>query len=181
MTTPEFDFARFPSSSRLEITRILPADQERVWQYLVDPELRKLWFCGGFTGSAPGEDFVMDFDHSRISDSEPPPEVGCGAPIKMVGKIVSFDPPNTLSYDWPGENNETARVTIQLTAEGDDTRLFLVHERLESQEFKRGASAGWHAHLDLLVDLANNRPTRDFWFHYIGLKSQYDQLHSEIA
>lgn len=175
------DYAKFVAPATLEIIRVFPASPDRVWQYLVDPELRKLWFCGGETGSEPGHEFVMDFDHSRISTSAPPEDAGCGDPIVMTGKIVTFDPPRVLAYDWPGEGGDSTLVTIRLSADGENTRLHLTHERLASPDFQRGASAGWHAHLDLLVDLMNDQPARDFWAHHGGLKSEYDRRIDESA
>ena len=171
----ENDFVKL-TAAKLEVTRTLPAKPERVWEYLVDPDLRKLWFCAGETGDQPGGDFVMDFDHTRISDSAPPEGVECGSgPVTMKGTIVTFDPPKVLAYSWPEENGPGTLVTIRLEPKGDDTHLHLVHERLHNAEFLKGASAGWHAHLDLLVDLVSDRPRRDFWIHYAALKSEYDQ------
>ena len=171
----ENEFAKVTMAATLEITRLLPATPERVWDYLVDPELRKLWFCAGETGSQAGEPFVMAFDHSRISESAAPEGIGCGDPIEMEGTITQFEPPSTLAYEWPGEDGLATLVTIRLKPENEGTRLDLTHERLVSSEFRKGASAGWHAHLDLLVDLTNQRPARDFWLHYGKLKLEYDR------
>ncbi|MEL6108441.1 MAG: SRPBCC family protein [Planctomycetota bacterium] len=167
-------FAKLTSPTKLEITRLLPASQRRVWDYLVDPELRKLWFCAGETGSGPGEPFVMDFDHSRLSTQQPPEGIECGDPITMHGMIVTFDPPKELSYNWPDESDGPGTlVTIRLSERDGATELHLTHERLTGPEFRTSASAGWHAHLDLLVDLASGNEPRDFWAHYAQLKSGY--------
>jgi len=173
--TIENDFARLVSPQALEIARVLPAPVDRVWEHLVDPELRKLWFCAGATGTRPGDDFVMDFDHSRISDSDPPPEIGCGDPVVMTGTIVTYDAPSVLAYSWPEEHGTGTIVTIRLKQDGDNTTLTLSHDRLSNPEYQKGASAGWHAHLDLLVDVMNGNERRDFWIHYAALKKQYDQ------
>ncbi len=171
------DSARMVGFAQLEIVRILPASRERVWEYLVDPELRSKWFCAGATGQQPGEPFVMDFDHSRISDSPPPEDVECGDPIVMRGTLTIFEPPHKLEYEWPGhEEDDTSIVTIELTQQGENTRLHLVHSKLTNPEFQKGASAGWHAHLDLLLDLMHRVPVRDFWLHYAEVKSKYDSV-----
>lgn len=167
--------ARLVAPATLEIVRRLPAPIERVWQYIIDPELRGQWFCSGETGSKPGDDFVMAFDHSQLSKTPPPDDAGCGEPTTMIGTILVFDPPNTLSYNWPGDHGGDTVVTIRLAEEGANTKLHLSHERLASPPFQRGASAGWHAHIDLLCDLIHQRPTRDFWVHYVALKTKYDQ------
>ena len=177
------DYAKLTAPAKLEIVRTLPATCERVWQYLVDPELRKQWFCAGATGSKPGEEFVMDFDHTRISNSQPPEGTECGdGPITMRGTITQFDPPNKLAYSWPGEFDEDeSLVEIELTQEGENTRLHLIHSKLTKPEHQKGASAGWHAHLDLLVDLVSGLEARDFWVHYGDLKSKYDENIEQVS
>ena len=66
-------------------------------------------------------------------------------------------------------------MTIRLSEEGENTRLVLTHDRLSSPDYQQGASAGWHAHLDLLSDLMEDRPTRDFWIHFASVKSHYSE------
>lgn len=169
------DFAHLTAPATLEIYRSLPAAPERVWQYLTDPQLRQKWFCAGPTGTAAGEEFVMDFDHSRLSASAPPADAGCGDPIVMRGTIVRFAPPTELAYEWPDEHGGSTLVTIRLTAEDGGTVLHLQHSRLTSPAFRTAASAGWHAHLDLLCDLMADRNARDFWQHYSTLKREYEE------
>lgn len=36
-----------------------------------------------------------------------------------------------------------------------------------------GIAAGWHAHLDLLADLLEGRPARDFRPHHTALEGGY--------
>ena len=171
------EYAKFTEPTVLEISRELPATCERVWEYLVDPQLRQKWFCAGATGSAAGEEFVMDFDHSRISSSSPPESLGCaGDPNVVRGTITIFEPPHKLAYRWPGETAEDeSLVTIELTQVGEITRLHLIHSRLANPEFQKGASAGWHSHLDLLIDLVSGVEPRDFWVHFEKMQAEYDQ------
>ncbi len=126
------DYAKHVSPAQLEISRTIPANRERVWEYLTDLERRKKSFCAGATGSKPGEEFIMDFDHRRLSTSTSPEGTGCGDPVVVQGTIITFDPPH----------------------------------KLIDPEFLKGASAGWHAHLDLLLDHVGVFSARDFWVHY---------------
>lgn len=176
------DYAKFVEPTVLEITRELPATCERVWEYLVDPQLRQKWFCSGATGTASGEEFVMDFDHSRISTSQPPASLGCSAePVVVRGTIEIFEPPHKLAYRWPGETEaDESLVTIELTQFGEKTRLHLIHSRLANPDFQKGASAGWHAHLDLLVDLVSGVEARDFWIHFEQIQTEYNQRVSQV-
>lgn len=175
------DEAHLTAPATLEIFRSLPAPPERVWQYLTDPELRQQWFCAGATGTAAGEEFVMDFDHSRLSTSAPPDDAGCGDPVVMKGTILKITPPHELSYGWPDEHGGHTVVTIRLSAEGSSTRLHLQHSKLDNPGFRSAASAGWHAHLDLLCDLVDGVPTRDFWQHYATLKQHYEQRAASLS
>lgn len=169
------NYAKLVAPGQLEIVRELPASRERVWEYLTDPELRQQWFCAGETGSAEGEPFVMDFDHTRISSTKPKGGE-CPGPSLVQGTIEIFDPPNKLAYRWPGHaGDDDSLVTIELKQQGANTRLHLIHSRLTNPEFQKGASAGWHAHLDLLLDLVQGGEVRDFWVHYDQLKSEYDK------
>ncbi|MEL7496737.1 MAG: SRPBCC domain-containing protein [Planctomycetota bacterium] len=175
------NFANWVGPARLEIVRELPASRERVWEYFVNPELRQKWFCSGETGVCAGEPFVMDFDHSRISNSSAPDD-GCGGPIVMRGTILEYEPPSKLAYRWPGATeDEDSIVTIELTALGDKTRLRLIHSQLSNPDFGTAASVGWHAHLDLLLDLTNDQPARDFWVHFAETKLQYEKRSVETA
>lgn len=167
-------YAKFVAPTQLEIERVLPASCERIWEYLTDPELRKLWFCAGATGKHAGEDFVMDFDHSRLSPSAPPEGMECGDPVVVRGTIITYEPPRKLVYRWPGAEGDESIVSIELIPAGENTRLHLVHSKLSNVDFQKGAPAGWHAHLDLLNDLVEELPTRDFWVHYGKLQAEYD-------
>lgn len=160
---------------RLEIERFLPASPERVWEYLTDPELRQKWFCAGATGTAEGEPIVFDFDHSRISREPAPPKHQGSDKVVFEGTITAYDPPRLLAFSWPEQDGEGTHVTINLTPKGDGTRLHLQHTKLKRADYKSGAAAGWHTHLDLLADLVNGREARDFWVHYAPLEEMYEK------
>ncbi|MEM9411846.1 MAG: SRPBCC family protein [Planctomycetota bacterium] len=170
------NYARLVLPAKLQITRTLPAPPEKVWEFLVDPELRKMWFCAGETGNKEGDPFVMDFDHSRISKSKPPEGMNCGDPVIMQGTILTFDRPHVLSYRWPGENESSETiVTIHLSNQDGRTLLNLTHEGLSNPDFQNGASAGWHVHLDLLCDHVAGSQPRDFWVHFGLIEAEYDR------
>lgn len=164
--------AQRKSDARLEIVRVLPASPERVWQYWVDPDLRQTWFCAGETGNTPGEPFTMDFDHSRISDCEPPEHIGCGEPVVLRGTILEYEPSSKLVYRWPGQDGADTLVTVELHPVEGGTELRLTHDLLISPEFRQGASIGWQAHLDLLVDVTSGAKARDFWLHYTAIEAE---------
>lgn len=172
----EEDFVRQICPSTVELKRKLPAAPARVWEYLVDPDLRQLWFCGGETGCQPGDPFVMAFDHSKLSESAPPEGMSCAEQMELSGEITIFRPPHELAYVWPdAECGPGTLVTIRLEAVEEQTLLSLTHERLNNTNFLQGASAGWHTHFDLLADLMNQIATRNFWERYAQLSRLYQQ------
>lgn len=171
---PENDRAIMTGPMRLEIHRVLNAPIERVWHYLTDGELRKLWFCGGSTATAPGGAIELAFDHRRLSAAGPPERYADSNVANMHGEILVYEKPTKLKFTWNEMHVEgTSTVTILLKDLGDQTGLHLIHEGLVP-EIQPGVRGGWHAHLDLLVDLMNGRPPRDFWIHFNALEAAYE-------
>lgn len=170
------DHARLTHPTTLEIVRTLPGPIERVWQYLTVSDLRAKWFCGGELEPRDGGDIVFDFDHRRISDSPPPEKHKDQQVVRFVGKIDTYDPPHRLSFIWPEEDGEGTHVTITLSEVNDEVQLHLIHTRLHKADYRQGAAAGWHAHLDLLADLLSGGTARDFWIHYTTLEREYAQM-----
>lgn len=148
----------------LEFDRVFAASPERLWEYLVDPDLRQTWFCAGHTDRFVGGKLVFDFDHDRISETPAPEIDGCDSKAQFEGEILEYDPPRRLAFSWPeAPGGKATRVAITLEHVGEEqTRMRLVHQGLLSKEYRDGAAAGWHAHLDLLEDIAAGKPRRDF-------------------
>ncbi|MEQ9314992.1 MAG: SRPBCC family protein [Henriciella sp.] len=168
------EYGVLKSDGLLEFERLLPGPIERVWDYFVKPELRAKWLCGGETGSAPGGLFRMSFDNARLSRSPAPDKYADQEVVSFDGEILVFDPPHHLEFSWPSEQgNPPTQVSVKLSSEGEKVRLVLRHWRLESDEFINGASAGWHAHLDLLEDNLMGRELKDFWPHHMALEAVY--------
>jgi uncharacterized protein YndB with AHSA1/START domain len=159
---------------RIEIRRILNGPIDRVWEYLTDGDLRKRWFCGGATAPEAGGPIVFDFDHSRLSAQGPPEKYGDSNTAQMSGKILVYEKPTKLKFTWDEIHTDgTSTVTILLKDLGDRTELHLIHEDLVP-DMQAGSMGGWHAHLDLLVDLLNGDPVRDFWVHFNELEAGYE-------
>ena len=159
---------------RLEIRRVLNGPIERVWKYLTDGELRMLWFCGGETATTPGGAIEFAFDHRRLSETGPPEKYADSNVVDMRGEILIYEKPTKLKFTWDEMHVDGAStVTILLKDLGGKTELHLIHEDLVP-EIQPGVQGGWHAHLDLLSDLMNDRPARDFWVHFNALEAAYE-------
>ncbi len=171
------DYVTYPEPTVLEIYRDLPGPIERVWDYLTKSELRQKWLCAGDVSSEIGGEIVFDFDHSRISTQKPPNGHADGPPVRFAGQVRVYEPPHHLAFSWPAEGgNPPTEVIIKLAETEMGVRLHLRHEKLTSTDYKTGASAGWHAHLDLLSDLVTGHKARDFWIHYMPLEDEYKAM-----
>jgi len=170
------EFATFPQPTVLEIYRDLPGPIERVWEYLTTSELRQKWICAGSVSSEIGGEIVFEFDHSKLSEQPAPQGHADGGTHRMTGTVRVFDKPHHLAFSWPSaEDAAPTEVTIRLSEIEGGVRLHLRHEKLATNDYKSGASAGWHTHLDILCDVVNDHKGRDFWAHYIPLETAYKE------
>ena len=174
------EFVTYPNPTVLEIFRDLPGPIDRVWSYLTQSDLRQTWLCAGEVSSEVDGSIVFDFDHARLSSRPTPDSHQGGANHHMVGQVRVFDPPHHLAFSWPSAESEApTEVIITLTETDEGVRLHLRHEKLVTQEYKSGASAGWHTHLDILGDVLNDRDGRDFWDHFLALEEKYQAILNE--
>ncbi|MBP7140672.1 MAG: SRPBCC domain-containing protein [Opitutaceae bacterium] len=135
----------------MRLLRLLPGPIERVWDFIIDPEKRARWFCGGLLEPKPGGRFVFAMQHKNLApDETPPPEYA-----QVQDPIVTFD----------------------LEPEGEKVRLLLTH-RASGPDLKEIGSfaAGWHTHWAMLIALLEGAPRPPFWGLQARLKPVYSQL-----
>ena len=168
------EYGRLIDGTVLEFERLLPGPIERVWEYFVNPDLRQKWFCAGKTDDHAGGTLTLSFDHTRISSAPPPKKYADDQGGDFDCEILVYEPPHRLDFSWPSEQgNPPTEVSVQLSERDGQVHLLLRHTRLESAEFINGASAGWHAHLDLLEDNLYGRKVTDFWPLHTALEDEY--------
>ncbi len=117
----------------VRITRLLPAPPEAVWTALTAPEALAAWFWPASFGTK-----IKIDDGYRIEAQHPA--------IAISGRYLEFEPPRRLvfTWRWDGDDDESM-VTIDLTPQGEQTELRLVHEpHTDSHE------QGWNDCLDRL-------------------------------
>lgn len=150
-----------PDSLRFE--RLLDAPVAKVWQYLVDPDLRARWFMGGPTDLKVGGAFGLTMDHDRLSDANVPtperyrPYVG----HRWEERITRLEPPHLLAFTW--ENGDAGEVMFELTDADGKTRLVLTHSGLRGPEDAVDFGGGWHSHLAVLERRLRDEVVPDFW------------------
>ena len=172
------DYGKQTGPTQLEFTRQFDATPEKVWQFLVDPEKRKLWFCGGSTADRVGGEIVFEFDHRRLSETSPPEKYASEEVVIHRGEILEYDPPSRFAFTWfESGGAESSKVEITLSpGSAGGTRVHLVHTGLMGRDMLIGVFAGWHGHFDLLAEVLIGPRKTDFWVRDQELEAEYDAL-----
>lgn len=172
------DYGQQTGPAELQFTRLFEASPEKVWEFLVDPEKRKLWFCGGSTESRVGGKIVFEFDHRRLSETQPPAKYADEEVVTHYGEILEYDPPNRLAFTWfesAGAQSSTVEISLEQAGQGA-TRLHLVHRGVVGRDMLIGVLAGWHGHFDLLAEVLAGARRSDFWLRSQQLEAEYDGM-----
>ena len=159
------------SPDTLRIQRLLPGPMERIWSYLIDSELRKLWFADGELEPVAGAPFELVWRNDELTD--PPTQRPAGFPEehRMQSRITELDPPRKLAFTWEGSGD----VSFELNEQDDHVLLTVIHRRLPSRDSLLKHAAGWHMHLDTLVARASGQQPGPFWDGWSRLMRDYEQ------
>lgn len=151
------------STTELRFERLLDAKVSTVWRWIVDPEHRARWFMGGPTDLRPGGALGLTMDHDRLSDGPVPTPARYQEVLgrSWSERIVRVEPEQLLAFDWSG--GAEGLVTITLAAEGDRTRLVLVHSGIAGRDSAVNFAGGWGAHLAVLERRLKGEPVLNFW------------------
>ena len=169
------EFGKLIDGNALQFKRTLPGSIEQVWEYLVDDHKRSLWFAGGPTELKPGGNMNLIFNNSKFSDiPDPTPEKykDYGDGFKSTAIILEVKKPDRLVIDWEGG---VVKFELRELSEGN-VELTLTHEKLQDdKEYRVGTFAGWHTHLNILVDRLNNNKVKGFWQVHMRLEEEYSK------
>jgi uncharacterized protein YndB with AHSA1/START domain len=158
-----------PMSVRIE--RRLPGPIERVWSYLTDSELRAKWLATGDMAGGVGAKVDLVWRNDDLSGRDEQRPEGVPAERTMACEIIRFEAPRLLVLGWGASGSE---VTFQLEPKGAEILLTVTHRRLPDRSALLGVSAGWHAHLDILVGVLRGGELPLFWANWIRLRTEYD-------
>jgi uncharacterized protein YndB with AHSA1/START domain len=163
-----------PKTVRFE--RLLPGPVERVWSYLAESEKRGTWLATGEIEPRVGGKVELTFINSELTESDepPPPQYAtCNPEMRVLGRVLVYDPPRRLSYTW-GENlGEPSEVTFELTQRDTQVLLIVTHRRLETRDLIICVAAGWHTHLGILADHFAGAKPAGFWSTFTRLEGEY--------
>jgi uncharacterized protein YndB with AHSA1/START domain len=149
-----------PDTLRME--RLLEAPVATVWQWLVDPDLRRLWFAGG-TAPEPEGEIELLFDHDDLSDGDVPypDEYAQYKCARSNERVLRYEPPRLLAFTF--DEGKEGVATFELFEEGERTRLVLVHSGITGPAQCADFGGGWTAHLNVLQERLAGRSVPDFW------------------
>ena len=157
LATPD-DYGALIEPATVKIERLLPGPIERVWSYLTNSNLRSRWLAAGAMQLKAGAPFELVWRNDKLTDRRAS-GLGFGEEHRLQSRIIEVDPPRKLVFAWHDE----AEVSMTLEPRAADVLLTVIHRRLPNRANIVGVSAGWHAHLDLLADILNDRKPDPFW------------------
>jgi uncharacterized protein YndB with AHSA1/START domain len=170
------DYGVVPEPGTLRMERLLPGPIERVWAYLTEPEKRAVWLAAGPMELREGGRVELRFRHADLSPQTAPiPErmKALEGGHTQIGTITRFDPPRLLSYTWGDPGN--SEVTFELTPQGEKVLLVVTHRRLSGRPVMVQVGAGWHTHLNILMNHLMGIQPLAFWSVFTDLEAEYER------
>ncbi|PPJ42565.1 MULTISPECIES: SRPBCC family protein [unclassified Pseudoxanthomonas] len=171
-------FGTLVAPNTLRLQRSLPGPIERVWHYLTDSEARGRWLASGPMDLRVGGDVALVFRHDDLSDVQVPTperyrtEDGCH---RQSGRITACEPPRLLAHTWGEADGTSSEVRFDLEPQGERVLLTITHSRLPDRDALLSVSAGWHAHIGILIDHLEGRAPANFWTSHEALEADYAQ------
>ena len=114
----------------------IAAGAQKIWDAITKPEFaRKYWEHENVSDWKPGS----PWEHREAE----------GGRVRIVGKVVEFDPPRRLVMTWAapadaGNPEAHSRVTFQLEPIDDMVKLTVTHDQLVSgSDMQKGIEKGW--------------------------------------
>ena len=169
--TPPDAFGALIEPTTLKIQRLLPGPIERIWAYLTDSELRRKWLAAGKMEMKAGSPFELVWRNDELTNPPGRRPEGFGAEHRIESKITALEPLRKIAFTFGNAGD----VTFELSPRGDDVLLTVIHRRLPDRSTMLKVSAGWHAHLDVLVARVTGTEPTPFWDGWSRLSKEYDR------
>lgn len=163
-------YATLIEPATLKIERLLPAPAARVWDYLIQSDLRRRWLASGDMPLKAGGQVELVWRNDELTDPPGRRPDGFGDEHRMDSTVLVLEAPRHLVITW-GTQSE---VSFELEPRGAETLLTIIHRRAPDRGALLSVSAGWHAHLDVLAARLAGTETRPHWDHWAALKAEYE-------
>jgi uncharacterized protein YndB with AHSA1/START domain len=117
----------------------------------------------------PCASFELVWRNDELSASPAERPDGCSAENRATCEFIEVEPPRRMRYIWPG----VGEVTIELETAGAEVVLTLTHRQVSGERLILNVSAGWHAHLDLLIALVEGERPPSLWSTWQRVRKEY--------
>jgi len=145
---------------KLEITRVIKASRQRVFDAWTRPETIRQWFRPDtFTMVEAGIDARVGGEYRFAMDQPCVNDDGTQAGSGLVtGRYVKVDPYDVLTFTWNNGRfvGEESLVTIELRDVAGGTEMKLTHERFLTADSRDRHYKGWSSVVPKLVELFEN-------------------------
>jgi uncharacterized protein YndB with AHSA1/START domain len=123
------------SNNDLVYTTYIKTTPEKLWNAITNPEFTRQYWAG----NANVSDWKKGSDWQHVDMDNP-------GKIHHIGKVLECSPPSRLVLSWftPGKEEDTSRVTFEITPVEDLVRLDVVHnEFIPDSQMAKNVSKGW--------------------------------------
>ena len=118
------------------LDRTYAATPERVYAHFTDPQLLAAWFC-------PNPDLTTRCELDVRPGGDWRVEMGDWV---VAGRYLTVEPPTRLvfTFDWEHDDGPPTTVRVEITPDGEATRLVLAHEETAPEGGERSShEEGW--------------------------------------
>ena len=143
------------TSQKLEITRVIRADRERVFRAWTTAEEMMKWSCpeGATVVEVASDPRPGGSYHITMKIDEE-------TTLTARGAYRAVEPPERVVYTWDWDDEEHAvgetLVTVEFRDLGDATEIRLVHDLFPAAEARDGHAEGWQSCLNRLERLVSD-------------------------
>ena len=166
------DYAVLTDPTTLQIQRLLPGPIERVWEYLVQGELRRKWFAAGDMPMEVGAPLELVWRNDELTDPPGQRPDGSSDENRMQSRVLELEPLRKVVIAW---GTSGGSVEFGLDPRGDQVMLTVIHRGVPDRSSALSFGPGWHAHLGMLVALLTGARPEPFWSEIARLKGEYDE------
>ena len=160
-----------PGTVKLE--RLLPGPVDRVWAYITESDKRAKWLAAGEFELRIGGKARLEFNNANLSAEKAPESYTKRNLGQFDGVITRLEPMRLLAHTWTWNGGDT-EVTYELTPQGKQALLTIVHRRLpDNKELSASVMGGWEVHSGILEDVLNGVEPRPFFTTHTRVQQQY--------
>lgn len=154
------DAAGHHEALSVNVSRLIRAPRERVFDAWVRPELRRKWWR-----THRGEGLATCEVDAQVGGRYRMTQIGGGCESSgddpnyewiMAGEFLEVDPPRKLVFTWNVNHDPPTvdeRVTIEFREVEGGTNVTIRHEGILSSAMRDGTEGGWTTHLNAIAEV----------------------------